>query len=72
MHEWYAAGADAIPLGGVPVNPDGSFTATVRMPENAPPGTSHIAVEGSRYETECRDGESCAGYSVELTLLPSS
>jgi hypothetical protein len=59
------------PLGTVPVARNGSFRATVTVPADAPPGAAAIAVAGSLFD-DCLDNQrgSCAGYSVDLTLLP--
>lgn len=58
-----------VPLGAVPVNTDGSFTAVVTIPPTTSPGESYVIVTGSPYDAPCEDGGSCAGYDVALTVL---
>jgi hypothetical protein len=62
---------DAIDLGDVDVARDGSFTATLTVPLDASPGESYLGVRGSPFDDPCDDGESCAGYSVAVTVLPA-
>lgn len=59
-------------LGSYPVNTNGSFEATVRIPENASAGEAAIIVYGSPFD-QCTDSgqASCAGYGVTLTIIPS-
>jgi hypothetical protein len=52
------------------VHRDGSFSATVDVPATASPGEADLSVGGSAYDEPCDDGESCAGYSTLLILLP--
>jgi hypothetical protein len=56
-------------LGRYPVNPDGSFHATVKIPASASPGEAYIIVGGSSFD-QCTDwaNESCAGYVVQLEV----
>jgi hypothetical protein len=56
-------------LGDRPVNHDGSFRATITIPEAALPGQAYIVVQGSMFD-QCNDGgASCASYVVGLTVV---
>jgi len=59
---YFAGRQEAVDLGSVPVDRDGSFSARLTLPADASPGEAGIAVSGSPYD-ECADdpGTSCAG-----------
>ena len=61
--------ADAVDLGDVDVARDGSFSTTVTVPRDASPGEAAIVASGSPYD-DCPDDASCAGYSVDVLLVP--
>lgn len=66
--------ANPMDLGTYPVAMNGRFTATVRIPYAAPPGSAYVTIRGSPLDT-CSDregGASCAGYAVRLTIRPSN
>jgi hypothetical protein len=58
-------------LADVPVQRDGSFRATIRIPAGASPGESAVSVLGSRFDLPCKDtvATSCASYAIGLTIL---
>lgn len=49
------------------VDPDGSFTAKITVPETFAIGSAQIWVEGSPYD-DCPPGASCVGYAAHLTI----
>ena len=62
---------EPVDLGEAPVARDGSFSTELEIPADVSPGPAAISVLGSPLD-ECDDtggGTSCAGYSVELTVL---
>lgn len=58
--------ADPLPLGGVEVARDGSFSATSTVPPGIPPGEAAVSFVPVPYD--CADGESCAGYSAGFVI----
>ncbi len=69
----FLAGRGApVPLGTVPVSPDGSLMASALVPRGTPAGSATIEVGGSAFD-DCKDiagATSCAAYDASLTLLP--
>jgi len=61
-----------VDLGSVPVERNGSFSAQVTIPADVSTGPAGIGVGGSPYD-DCDDtaGASCAGYWVDLAVLPA-
>ncbi len=59
----------SVDLGDVDVAEDGSFRAVLTVPADVPPGPAGLSVRGSPHD-DCDDTGSCAGYGVDLTLLP--
>jgi hypothetical protein len=62
--------AAPIDLGPYPVNANGSFHATVKIPASTSPGEAYITVGGSSFD-QCTDSGngSCAAYMVQLQVL---
>ncbi len=61
----------SVDLGEVEVAGDGSFRAVLPVPADVPPGPGTLAVTGSRHD-DCLDTTgSCAGYGVDVTVLPA-
>jgi hypothetical protein len=65
--------SEPMDLGSYPVNANGSFNATVRIPASASPGESYVVVRGSPFDRCEESGQgSYAGYSVRLTIMPAT
>lgn len=59
--------SETIELGEVDVAEDGSFSASLNIPDSAPVGPAFLRAYGSPHD-DCPDNASCAGYVVDLTL----
>lgn len=60
-----------VDLGSVPVGSDGSFSARLGVPTDAPTGAGWLAVEGSRLPACGDGGAGCGGYGVDVEVLPA-
>jgi hypothetical protein len=61
-------GLNGSPLARVPVQPDGSFSATFQVPADAPLGPSEIAAFGPTMNHCQGGGQTCARYAVGVTV----
>lgn len=55
------------PLATITAATDGSFSTTVTIPPDAPPGEGYLDVMGSRWD-ECDDSGSCVGYGTTILI----